>query len=115
MQKAPTENKQGSSSEVVNDPYHVGAVIVTACGAAFDAYQELLNNGLAPELARIVLPLATYTEWYWQCDLHNTLHMLALRLDPHAQYEIRVYAEAMLELLRPIFPTTITAWEATRL
>jgi hypothetical protein len=68
----------------------------------------------APELARTVLPCGTYTEWYWQCDLHNTLHLLALRLDPHAQYEVRIYAEAMLTLLRPVYPTIIAAWEATK-
>ena len=69
---------------------------------------------VAKELARTVLPLGTYTEWFWQNDLHNTLHFLKLRLDPHAQYEIRVYAEAMLELLKPIYPTIIAAWEETR-
>lgn len=51
------------------------------------------------------------TEWYWQTDLHNFLHMCKLRLDPHAQYEIRVYAKAMLDLARPHFPTAIAAWE----
>jgi thymidylate synthase (FAD) len=83
-----------------------------AGNAAFDAYDKLLYEGLAPELARSVLPVGTYTEWYWQNDLHNTLHFLALRLDEHAQYEVRVYAEAMLKLLQPHFPTVIEAWMA---
>jgi thymidylate synthase (FAD) len=114
MQRKAETNKQGSSSEIVDDPTACAAMMRGACGHAFDTYEGLLHRGLAPELARSVLPCGTYTEWYWQCDLHNTLGMLALRLDPHAQYEIRVYAEAMIELLRPVYPTIIAAWEATR-
>lgn len=59
-----------------------------------------------------MLPCGTYTEWYWQTDLHNLLHFLRLRTDSHAQYETRVYADAMLALIRPVFPTNIAAWEA---
>ncbi len=111
MQRKAETNKQGSSSEIVDRPDLCIGVIQAAGDRAFDSYEELLQQGLAPELARIVLPVGTYTEWYWQNDLHNTLHMLRLRLDPHAQYEIRVYAEACLALLRPIFPTIIESWE----
>ena len=114
MQRKAETNKQGSSSQIVDDPLGCNRLMVQSCNASFDAYEALLTKGLAPELARSVLPCGTYTEWYWQCDLHNTLHMLALRLDPHAQYEIRVYAEAMLALLRPVFPTIIDAWESSR-
>jgi thymidylate synthase (FAD) len=114
MQRKAETNKQGSSSEIVDDPRSCAALIRKSCDLSFDAYESLLKEGLAPELARSVLPCGTYTEWYWQCDLHNTLHMLGLRLDPHAQYEIRVYAEAMLALLRPVYPTIIAAWEAAR-
>ncbi len=114
MQKAPTVNKQGSSEEIVDDPAVCASLINYACNVAFDTYEMLLAKGLAPELARTVLPLGTYTEWYWQCDLHNTLHLLKLRLDPHAQYETRVFAQAMLDLIRPIYPTIIAAWEKTR-
>lgn len=113
MQRKSESNKQGSSSETVANPVRCAELIRHACEEAFDDYERLLVHGLAPELARIVLPCGTYTEWYWQNDLHNTLHMLQLRLDPHAQYEIRVYAEAMLELLRPVFPTIIQSWEST--
>jgi thymidylate synthase (FAD) len=113
QRKAET-NKQGSSSQLVDDPERVRFVIELAGNMAFDAYETLLNAGLAPELARTVLPCGTYTEWYWQNDLHNTLHMLGLRLDPHAQYEIRVYAEAMLQLLTPIYPTIIASWKKAR-
>lgn len=114
MQRKSESNKQGSSSEVVENPQHCRDMIGTAGDLAFNMYENLLREGLAPELARVVLPCGTYTEWYWQNDLHNTLAMLRLRLDPHAQYEIRVYAEAMLALLRPVFPTIIDAWSRTR-
>ncbi len=110
MQKAPQKNKQGSSDEVVDHPQACADLMSQSCNLSFDAYQALLDQGLAPELARAVLPVSTYTEWYWQCDLHNTLGMLKLRLDAHAQYEIRVYAEAMLKLITPIFPTIIASW-----
>lgn len=114
MNRKAETNKQGSSSQVVDDPAECKRLIEWSCNASFDIYEALLGQGLAPELARSVLPCGTYTEWYWQCDLHNTLHMLGLRLDPHAQYEIRVYAQAMLSLLRPVYPTIIASWERTR-
>ena len=114
MQRKSESNKQGSSSEVVENAEGCVHMFRNVGNFAFDNYEGLLAEGLAPELARSVLPVGTYTEWYWQNDLHNTLHMLRLRLDPHAQYEIRVYAEAMLDLLRPVFPTVIASWERTR-
>jgi thymidylate synthase (FAD) len=114
MQRKSESNKQGSSSELVGAPNTCATIMHHACNAAFDAYEELLAFDLAPELARAVLPVATYTEWYWQQDLHNLLHLLKLRLDPHAQYEIRVYAEAMLELIEPLYPTIIAAWKAAQ-
>jgi len=83
---------------------------------AYAGYAELLNEddagaprdpswpGLARELARMNLSLNFYTQWYWKTDLHNLLHFLSLRADPHAQYEIRAYAEAMLDTLRRWVP-----------
>ena len=71
--------------------------------------------GLARELARMNLTLNTYTQWYWKADLHNLLNFLALRLDPHAQYEIRVYAEAMLHTVRAWVPQACAAFEEYRL
>ena len=109
-QRQSESNKQGSSSEIVDDPERVRELIEISGKQSFHYYDVLLNKGLSKELARTVLPLGTYTEWYWQNDLHNTLHMLKLRLDPHAQYEIRVYAEAMLQILEQYFPTVIEAW-----
>ena len=112
-QRQSTTNKQGSAAETVDDPATVRAIIQASGDAAYAQYERLLELGLSKELARTVLPLGTYTEWYWQTDLHNFLHMCKLRLDPHAQYEIRVYAQAMLDLARGDFPTAIAAWEDT--
>jgi len=74
----------------------------------WDRYQSLLDRNVAREMARVVLPLTMYTEWYWKMDLHNLMHFLRLRLDPHAQAEIRVYAEAIAEFVQEDFPLT---WE----
>jgi thymidylate synthase (FAD) len=68
------------------------------------------RRGLARELARMNLTLNTYTQWYWKTDLHNLMHFLALRADAHAQYEIRVYAEAMLDTMRAWVPLTYDAF-----
>ncbi len=114
MQKQSTTNKQGSSSEIVDRPDRCAEVIEYAGNDAFDAYERLLEYGLAKELARTVLPLGTYTEWFAQMSLHNLMHMLGLRLDPHAQFESRTYAEAMLTLARGAFPKTIATWESMR-
>jgi thymidylate synthase (FAD) len=68
------------------------------------------NEGLARELARMNLPLNCYTQWYWKIDLHNLLHFLHLRADSHAQYEIRVYAEVMLDLVKKWVPHSYDAF-----
>lgn len=114
MQKKAENNKQGSSEELVEEPEVCMKIMREAGETAFDQYEELLAEGLAPELARTVLPVSAYTEWYCQWDLHNFLHMIGLRTDPHAQFEIRVYAEAMLALAERVYPTVIQAWKETR-
>lgn len=73
-------------------------------------YLTLAEHGVSRELARIGLPVNMYTEWYWKCDLHNTLRFLSLRLDQHAQVEIRAYAAAMHALLSELIPYTLEAW-----
>lgn len=113
IQRKAESNKQGSSTELVDDPEWAQAEIRSTCEHAFDGYEILLAGGLAPELARTVLPCGTYTEWYWQQDLHNLLHLLKLRLDPHAQFEVRVFASAMLSLIEPVFPNIISSWRKT--
>lgn len=78
--------------------------------ALYEKYTRLTEKGVSRELARIGLPVSIYTQWYWKCDLHNILRFLSLRMDAHAQAEIRWYAEAMYALLEPIVPITMEAW-----
>ncbi|MGQ9368452.1 FAD-dependent thymidylate synthase [Azospirillum sp. A39] len=90
-------------------------------------YEEMLNlredgttldegrQGLARELARMNLPLNFYTQWYWKIDLHNLLHFLSLRADAHAQYEIRVYADAMLDVVKRWVPAVYDAFSEYRM
>ncbi|MDO8494390.1 MAG: FAD-dependent thymidylate synthase, partial [Deltaproteobacteria bacterium] len=75
----------------------------------YKQYESYLAAGMAREVARANLPLSLYTEWYWKIDLHNLLHFLSLRLDAHAQKEIRVFAEAMGHFVKQQCPI---AWEA---
>lgn len=76
----------------------------------YTRYLGLAERGVSRELARIGLPVNMYTQWYWKSDLHNILRFLSLRMDPHAQAEIRAYASAMEVLLRPLVPHTLEAW-----
>jgi thymidylate synthase (FAD) len=89
-------------------------VLRAACESAFSAYHQLLIAGWPRELARCALPLNAYSHMFAKVDLRNLFGFLDLRADSHAQYEIRVYAEAMLELVRPIAPVAVSAWEASR-
>lgn len=107
-----TKNKQGSvgkldglTDALVTDAY------TEAVEMAFEAYKSLLTAGVAREMARMVLPVSVYTQFYWKQDLRNLLHFLKLRLDPHAQWEIRQYAEAILQLIEPLVPVTVRAWK----
>ena len=88
-------------------------------GRAFDNYESMLNQegqqGLARELARMNLPMNTYTQWYWKIDLHNLFHFLRLRADAHAQYEIRVYADAIAACVRYWVPHAFAAFEDYRM
>ena len=76
---------------------------------SFELYSELNEAGVARELARAILPVNLYTEWYWKNDLHNLLHFIGLRSDSHAQYEIRVFSDAMAKSVKKVAPF---AWEA---
>jgi len=77
---------------------------------AFSVYKKLIAEGCPRELARSVLPVGTYSHMFATVDLHNLFHFLHLRLHSHAQYEIRVYAEAMLQLIEPIVPISVDAF-----
>jgi thymidylate synthase (FAD) len=86
---------------------------------AYDNYESMISDdgqdGLARELARMNLPANIYTQWYWKVDLHNLFHFLRLRADSHAQYEIRVYADAICEMVRDWVPAAYGAFEDYRL
>jgi thymidylate synthase (FAD) len=123
-----TENKQGRGYLLsIDESKDVINIIKSESNRSYTIYQKLLNEGdfgkildegrrgIARELARVVLPANIYTQWYWKTDLHNLLHFLSLRADPHAQYEIRAYAEAMLAMVRAWVPLTCAAFEEYRL
>ena len=117
-------NRQGRGDQLpAADAAQIQSLIEKDANRAYDHYEELLNEnpsgepidpnriGLARELARIDLPLNFYTQWYWKVDLHNLMNFLALRADKHAQYEIRVYAELILEqIVKPWVPLTYQAF-----
>ena len=103
-------NKQGRSGEVPKDlKQKVLDYFKDISERSFSMYQELNEAGIARELARSILPVNIYTEWYWKNDLHNLLHFIGLRSDNHAQYEIRVFSDAMASSVKLIAPH---AWEA---
>lgn len=104
-------NRQGRAKDEVPAALRerVLEILTKAQRETYAEYEQMLDNDIARELARVHLPLSLYTEWYWKIDLHNLFHFLTLRLDPHAQHEIRVYAEAMAEITRKVAPI---AWEA---
>ena len=108
-----TDNKQGRSSEALDHEF-VEKTRATFSGGqktAYAAYSSIVEEGIARELARINLPLSLYTEWYWQIDLHNLFHFLKLRLDSHAQKEIRLYAEVLLDITKKVAPCCCESFE----
>ena len=103
-------NKQGRSGEVPPElKQKVLDYFKENSERSFALYQELNKAGVARELARSLLPVNIYTEWYWKNDLHNLLHFIGLRSDSHAQYEIRVFSDAMAHYVKEKAPF---AWEA---
>ncbi len=121
-------NRQGRGDVLAGEEAeHVLALLRADAARCYDDYAEMLNEdeqggvrdparqGLARELARMNLTLNTYTQWYWKIDLYNLLHFLALRADHHAQYEIRAYAEAMLETVKAWVPVACQAFLDYRL
>lgn len=114
--KQSSSNKQMRTDEKNMHRLHIRALIERQCETAFELYQILLKPEYAcpRELARGVLPLNTYTHFFGTVDLRNLFHFLDLRLHEHAQYEIRVYAEAMLSLIEPIVPTAVAAFKENR-
>ena len=86
-----------------------------SCDLAFHVYEELIAKGVSRELARAHLPQNTFTEFYWKIDLHNLLHFLQLRIDDHAQKEIRDLARQVYDLIKPLCPMTCEAFEDFRI
>jgi len=115
VRKQSTSNRQGG-----DEPIDVGTAedflkLLEDSEALYERYLGLTEKGVAREIARAALLVSVYTEWYWKCDLHNILHFLSLRMDSHAQIEIRDYATAMYDLIRGIAPVTCEAFEDYRM
>lgn len=107
------DNKQARSDELLDAGLadSLIAEMVDDQKTVYAHYEKMVESGLAREIARTNLPLNLYTEWYWQIDLHNLFHFLKLRMDSHAQYEIRVYAEAMAQCAKAVAPSAYEAFE----
>ena len=111
------DNKQGRSDEPMDADKAASVIERFERGqkAAYGDYSSLVEEGLAREIARINLPLSLYTEWYWQIDLHNLFRFLMLRMDAHAQKEIRLYANTMLDITRAVAPRAVESFERNTL
>ena len=110
LREQSATNKQCSGQELPEDQFLL-LKQKASCDLAFHTYDEMLRKGTARELARIHLPQSTFTEFYWKINLHNLLHFLKLRMDDHAQKEIRDLAVQVYELIKPIVPVTCEAFE----
>lgn len=114
-----TNNRQGRADVLTGDyAQKILQLLKEDATRSYDHYEYMLNldnqdpdrSGLARELARMNLPVNFYTQWYWKIDLHNLMHFLSLRANSHAQYEIRVYADIMLDILKLWLPLTHQAF-----
>ena len=115
VRKQSKSNRQGGEGPIEAGTAEEFLKLLESAEANYAKYLDLTERGVARELARAVLPVSVYTEWYWKCDLHNIFHFLSLRMDPHAQIEIQDYAKAMYELIKPIVPVACEAFEDYRL
>jgi len=113
IQYQSKSNRQGRDIEEI--PNHlkekVLKILTEGQDKAYDDYQQMIDDGIARELARINLPLSLYTQWYWQIDLSNLFHFLKLRMDYHAQWEIRQYAKTIAEITKAVAPLAYEAFE----
>ena len=107
------ENKQGRAIDDVPDELKEKVIDILSKDQAsvYKNYEEMIDDDIARELARINLPLSTYTEWYWQMDLKNMFHFLKLRMDHHAQWEIQEYGRAMAKIVKAVCPLAYTSFE----
>ena len=112
LQTQSRKNNQGRSGDALDATLQAeaGRRWQEIRSASRGAYEWLTGQEVARELARIDLPLSTYTQWYWKIDLHNLLHFLTLRVDRHAQWEIRVFGQVMAGMLKRVAPLSYEAW-----
>ena len=110
IRQQSTTNRQGGDQAADVATAEDFLRYLDATEAHYADYERMLDKGVARELARIGLPVSVYTEWYWKIDLHNLFHFLSLRMDAHAQQEIRDYANAMFALIQPIVPIAAEAF-----
>ena len=111
FQKQSTTNKQGRDESLDSIHGKLTWMMKDVHHNAYGMYEELLELDVARETARAVLPVSSYTEAYWKCNMKNFLHMTHLRADAHAQWEIQEYANAMYNLVKPKFPIICEAFE----
>ena len=110
VRKQSTVNRQGGDEPIDELTAKEFCSYLDKVEDSYKDYEKLIEKGVARELARIGLPVNVYTEWYWKIDLHNLFHFLSLRMDAHAQQEIRDYANAMFALVKPIVPIAAEAF-----
>jgi thymidylate synthase (FAD) len=115
LRKQATARGQGGEEPYGEGSSNLLAKQKASCDLAFHTYDELISKGVSRELARAHLPQCTFTEFYWKINLHNLLHFLELRIDDHAQKEIRDLAKQVYELIKPLCPMTCEAFEDFRL
>ena len=110
VRKQSASNRQGGEEPTDRATADEFLAYLDRVEADYAEYQKFIDKGVAREIARIALPASVYTEWYWKIDLHNLFHFLSLRMDAHAQQEIRDYANAMFALIKPIVPIAAQAF-----
>jgi thymidylate synthase (FAD) len=110
VRKQSSTNRQGGEEVLDAGTAQDFLQHLDAVERQYAEYERHVEAGVSRELARIALPVSVYTEWYWKCDLHNLFRFLSLRMDEHAQKEIRDYAQAMFALVRPIVPIAAEAF-----
>lgn len=118
--QSSTNNQGRGEPYPANEAYMVRELLHRDATRAYDSYEAMIDSngtlpGVAREIARMNLPTNIYTQWYWKVDLHNLFHFLRLRADPHAQLEIRAYAEAICQIVKAWVPLAYEAFEDYRL
>jgi thymidylate synthase (FAD) len=111
--RSQSKNNKQCGGDVLQE--HDAALFICnyqeACDYSFETYERAIGRNVSREIARGMLPQSTYTEFYWKIDLHNLLHFLNLRMHPHAQEQIRAYANIMFDMVKERFPITVEAFE----